>query len=392
MHDVLIIGDLHLGKTSSIGKYIPGSVYNGRIIDQINNLDWIISVIQENLINYVIFTGDIFESSKPDYYLIEIFVNFLHKISEFGVESHIVIGNHDLKKIGNHFHSPLYFIDLLEINNVHFHKNVKTVLVNKTYFTFLPFYDRKFLNCEKNSDALLVIKNFIENELKNVEKERVKVLVGHLSIEGAFYVGDEIDDVLNELFCPIQFFKDYNFVWMGHVHKPQILNKIPHVAHVGSFDFSGFEEANQNKISILFDSNSGSYKELPNKLRPLKKIFVEVKENEDPNIILEEEIKNHDLKNSIIKIEVITASQILLNKNQIEQSLYDSGVYYISDFIEKRNLSLQKLDSKNNNVVCSTEPEKAIEFWSNKIESEEDRNLYLKFAKETLFEFKERQK
>ena len=107
---------------------------------------------------------------------------------------------------------------------------------------------------------------------------------------------------------------------------------------------------------------------------------------------MEEEIKNYNLKNSILKIEIITASQIILNKNQIEQLLYDSGVYYISDFIEKRNLSLQKLDSKGNNVICSTEPEKAIEFWSNKIESEEDRNLYLKFAKETLSEFKERQK
>lgn len=378
MDNVLIIGDVHIGKGSSLGKYVPGSLYNGRVLDQINLLNWVLLTVEQQEVNCVIFTGDIFEDWKSDYYLIEIFVDFLKKLSNSNVEAHIAVGNHDFKRVGNNYSSPLYFIDSLDIENVFVHQTVSTFYIKNSAFTIFPFFDRKSLNCSKNSDALNIIKSYIDYESESISAGFKKILVGHLALEGAFYVGDEIDDSLNELFCPIDFFKNYDYVWMGHVHKPQVLSTIPHVAHVGSLDFSGFEEAYQNKISILFDSESGKYKEISNPCRPLKHIMVDVLENENPNEVA---IKVLDaiptLKNTIVRFEMnMEPSALRVNRNEIEEKIYSLGAYYLCNFIEKRKPKQKQNQNPNQQTVTiSTDPIEAVKNWAKKITSPEDREL-----------------
>ena len=389
MDNVLIVGDVHIGKGSSLGKYVPGSLYNGRVLDQINLLNWILLTVEEQDVSCVIFTGDIFEDWKSDYYLIEIFVDFIKKLSNMNVEIHIAVGNHDFKRVGSNYSSPLYFIDSLDIENVFVHQTVSTFYIKNSAFTILPFFDRKSLNCSKNSDALNIIQSYIDFESESIPVGFKKILVGHLAIEGAFYVGDEIDDSLNELFCPVEFFKNYDYTWMGHVHKPQILSTIPHVAHVGSLDFSGFEEAYQNKISILFDAESGKYKEISNPCRPLKHITVDVLENENPNEVA---IKFLDtiptLKNAIVRFEMnMEPSALRVNRNEIEEKINSLGAYYLCNFIEKRKPK-QNQNTSQQTAVVSTDPIEAVKNWSKKILSDEDRELYLQYARETIEKLK----
>ena len=67
---------------------------------------------------------------------------------------------------------------------------------------------------------------------------------------------NEIDDCITELFCETEMFNKYDYTWLGHIHKPQVLSKKPYIGHIGSMDISDFGEKNQEKFIVLFDSNS----------------------------------------------------------------------------------------------------------------------------------------
>ena len=71
--NILILGDVHLGKGLNIGKPSVGNSLNSRVIDQLNLLNWALEQSLDNLVSRIIITGDIFEDSKPDYQLVQFF-------------------------------------------------------------------------------------------------------------------------------------------------------------------------------------------------------------------------------------------------------------------------------------------------------------------------------
>ncbi|MDR9826287.1 hypothetical protein RCJ22_11765, partial [Vibrio sp. FNV 38] len=135
-------------------------------------------------------------------------------------------------------------------------------------------------------------------ELASIPLTYKKILVGHLAIEGSIPVGDEIDDMANELFCPLDMFNGYDYVWMGHVHKPQVMKKTnPRIEHVGSMDLSNFGETDQKKYIVIVDCFSHDkdfeIEYLPT--RPLKKLTVTVpKDTEDTTAYVLDELKKLD--------------------------------------------------------------------------------------------------
>ncbi len=57
----LILGDVHLGGSMSIGRVGIGSVLNSRLADQQHLLDWTLDYSIDKNISTIILTGDIFD-------------------------------------------------------------------------------------------------------------------------------------------------------------------------------------------------------------------------------------------------------------------------------------------------------------------------------------------
>lgn len=95
----IIVGDLHLGKGLSIGKPAADGGLNSRLSDQVRLLNWIFDCGINRNINRIIITGDVFDETKPDSNLIVIFMDWLRQCEDYGIDVHIVVGNHDLKRI-----------------------------------------------------------------------------------------------------------------------------------------------------------------------------------------------------------------------------------------------------------------------------------------------------
>jgi DNA repair exonuclease SbcCD nuclease subunit len=396
MMQVIILGDIHLGKGVNIGKTGLGANLNSRVVDQINLLDWTLDQAIERDIDDIIVTGDVFEDPKPHPSLIAIFFAWLKKCETNGVNVHIILGNHDMLRSGSVFTSCLDIISEVELPNVTIHKNINTIVIGTTAFTLMPFRDRKSFGTTSNVEAMVLLQNSLVYELAGIPVTYKKVVVGHLAIEGSIPVGDEIDDVTNELFCSTDMFGGYDYVWMGHVHKPQVMKKKnPYIAHVGSMDISNFGETDHEKHIIVFDCNSkkDDFIQVTLPTRALKKFsFTIPKDTGDPTQYILDEIaaKKDDLNRSIIKIDVSLGSPELesVNKSRIEKALLDLGAFNVSSISESKKLSVVKRNV-NNKIDTKMDVTSAIKTYAETHVEKDKQGSYIELAMEIYKKYKE---
>lgn len=214
MSNTLIVGDLHLGKGLTIGRPGFGLGLNSRIADQFKLLDWVLEQALQRNVTVIIFTGDIYEDVKPDYILSDAFIQWLKKCETENIDIHIIAGNHDIKRSGGNYFSPLNLIQSSEIENTTIHKQVDTIYNGTVGFTLFPFRDRRSFNCNTTTEAIAKVEELLSWEVTEIPDTYDKVLIGHLAIEGSIFVGDEIEDIANELMCPPMIFNGYHHVWM----------------------------------------------------------------------------------------------------------------------------------------------------------------------------------
>lgn len=388
---VLIVGDLHLGKGCSLGKPGIGNYLNSRIIDQVKLLDWVVDKAIENSCTAIIFTGDICEHAKPDYVLIEIFIQVLKRCKAHSIGVHIIAGNHDLQRTGTKWFSYLDLISSIEMDNVCVYKNISTLEIDDTIFTLLPFRDIRSLSSSSHEEALEIIKNWLTYESVSISPDKTKVLVGHLAIEGSIYIGDEIDNPSVEIMCPIDMFHEYDFTFMGHIHKPQELSDDPYVSHVGSLDISDFGETDHTKIIILFDNSTPEkFVEIPVPSRPLRHIVSNIPSDQDATAYTLKQIKaihnTKSLNGAIVKIDIKILDDATegSDRDYLEQQAYDLGAFHV---ILKETRSLNK-ESILDQQIQSNEisPKKAVDIYANSKEflNDQEKEMFISFSKEII--------
>lgn len=386
MPGTVILGDVHLGASGSLGKAGIGSGLNSRYVDQFNLLDWVLEKTIELNALRIILTGDVFEDADPHPDLVKLFFIWLKKCQDNGIDVVIIRGNHEIMRNGQYYSSILDVVSEADFNNVTVYSSINTIFCDGVGFTLLPFRDRRSFDLQKHDEAVEKIREKLTFELASIPTTYKKVLIGHLAIEGSIYVGNEIDDASNEIFCPINLFSGYNYVWMGHVHKPQVLSKNPYVAHIGSMDRSDMGETDHKKIIVYFNPElDNDFIEIEIPTRSLYKINVQVPaDTKDVTTFVLETIKDKSLslKNSIVKVEVQLLSQDLksIDRKAIESFLEKEGVFYTAGLSETKKVSLlkKKEDSLNHTVTESS----AIKEWATKFVEENVRDRFLTLAEE----------
>lgn len=378
MSVTLIVGDIHLGRSRSIGRPGIGNALNSRVVDQSNLLDWSLERAIEHGADSIVCTGDICEDVKPDYALMELFIDWLKKCVSFNIEVDVIYGNHDLKRTGARHASYLDLIDAMDLPGVCLFKNIQTIFRDGVGFTMVPFRDRRSLGCKTNEEGIAKIAKQLPYELAEIPTHWDKVLIGHLALAGSIFVGDEFDNLSNELMCPIDMFNGYDYVWMGHVHKPQVRQKEPtYVAHVGSLDISDFGEVDHEKIVILYDSNDPfKFKEIVVPSRPLRHISVDVPDGVDSTTYVLKALralhkKNANangmggLSNAIVRIEVKLLDEDLepINREMVEEEVYRLGAFYICSLSESKSVSVIPI-AQQQAISNTIQPKAAIDVWA----------------------------
>jgi DNA repair exonuclease SbcCD nuclease subunit len=382
---VIILGDPHVGKNTALGKVGVGSTLNSRIADQLNLLDWTLERAVEHCAEHIIITGDVFEDPKPHPALITMFIAWLKKCHVHDVHVHIIMGNHDILRSGFVYTSPLDIVSEVEMANVSVYKDINTVIIGTSAFTLVPFRDRKSFGVSSNAEAISLVRDSLVYELASIPITYRKVLIGHLALEGSIPVGDEIDDLTNELFCPLDMFNGYDYVWMGHVHKPQVMRKKdPYIAHIGSMDISNFGETDHKKHIVIFncdEDNGWSSETLPT--RALQKIAISVpKDTEDPTDYVMEQIKQAGVSSKgIVRLEVSLASPELksINKATLEKFLTSQGAFSVTGISESKKATLIKKDD-GSNIDTKMDTIIAIKTYADKYIEDSNRPAFIELS------------
>lgn len=391
MPKYLILGDVHLGKGLSLGKPGSNGDVHSRIQDQLDLLNFTLSQAKANSVKDVFITGDVFEEPRPHPTLIRLFILWLKACEKEKINIHIIVGNHDIIRSGSYSSSALDIVPAIELPYANVYKNPTTLNFDDISFTLLPYRDRRMLDAASPKEAFDKIKLEFEPEIAKATG-KTKVCIGHFAIEGSFFVGDEIDDTLNEIFMPPDTFSDFDYTWMGHVHNPQVLSKTPYVAHIGSMDRSDFHknEIEFDKILILIDENG--FKEITLPTRKLVKLTIEVPDGKDSTDFVMNELHVKDLAGSIVKLEITLSSPALPNVDRDKLSkflLTNMLVQHIVNISESRILQPIAIKTKtiDNNVTTTM----AINSFADTIvvENEADREDFRKLALECYEEFLE---
>lgn len=392
---LLILGDPHIGKGLPMGKSGLGTALNSRIVDQLNILDWVIEQATKLNVSDIIITGDVFEEPKPHPTIITLFLSWLKRCESHNIKVHIIVGNHDILRSGSFMISALDIISEADLSNINVYKTLSTIYIDNVGITLIPFRDRRSFNVDSNATALEILAQNIAFEQAEIPTHYHKVVIGHLAIVGSIPVGDEIDDITNELYCPLNMFSGYDYVWMGHVHKPQVLSKAPRIAHIGSMDLSDFGETDHTKIVILFDPQKPNrFEEIEIPTRPLKKITISVPENTKDTTKFVNDIINEkysSLDKAIIKLEINLTSPNLLSvdRNAIEKNIYKLKAFHICKFSESKKIAMiKKKDETKENIDMAMNENTAIKLYAETYIDENMKDAFINVAQDIVAQYK----
>lgn len=260
------LADLHIGK-----RYNELSL----IDDQRYILDKILSLCDSEKPDGVIIAGDVYDKSVPSAEAVELFDLFLNGLSERGLKTFIISGNHDCaERVA--FGSKLMRASGVYVAPV-YDGSVKPVVLSDAYgeinFYLLPFVKpatvRRFFgeDIDGYTAALAAVVNAM-----GVDASVRNVLVAHQFVTGSRQSGSEelvVGDLGN---VDAAVFSPFDYVALGHVHGAQNVGT-DSVRYCGTPLKYSLSEANDEKsVTIVELGEKGKLcvKTLP--LQPMRDV------------------------------------------------------------------------------------------------------------------------
>ncbi len=237
-------------------------------------LNWIENYITTQKIDVLLISGDVFDTGSPSNQSKKMYFDFLVKINQSHC-SHIIItgGNHDSPEMLN---APKELLNALSIKVVgkapeNVADEVFELSVNneKTIIGAVPYLrdqDIRRAVAGENFDelvnryktALINHYNLVAEYCKSINKDNVPVIaMGHLFATGGkvseseqnIYVGN-LGHIKADEFPTV-----FDYIALGHLHRPQIVGDNPKIRYSGSPHILSFSELNYDKKIIVIDTN-----------------------------------------------------------------------------------------------------------------------------------------
>ena len=361
---ILHLADLHLGKILQEQPLIE---------DQKYMLEEIIKKVQEENIEIILISGDIYDRSIPQTDAVDMLDYFLNKlIKDLKKQVFMISGNHDSKeRLG--FGNKIFENDGLYISSK-YEGQIKKVELQDEYgklnIYLLPFI--KPVEVKKYfEDEILsydeTIKKIIEKE--NIDETQRNIILTHQFVT---CIGEKVERTDSETISlggidnvDISNYDKFDYVAIGHVHRPQRIGRDT-ARYAGTMLKYSFSEVNHKKtIPIIDFKEKGNINIKLVELTPLR----DMREIKGP---IEELTKKENYKNTNTE-DYIKA--IITN----EEPVYDA-----IGQIRKVYPNVLKLEIQNSKSSVSQNDEKEKELQNIKNKSEVELfNEFYKFQNYT---------
>jgi exonuclease SbcD len=236
-------------------------------------LNWLAATIREREIDLLIVAGDIFDSANPSKEAETLYFNFLVEVSQTTkCEIVIVAGNHDSPM---HLNAPAKVLKLLRIHVVgsmpeEAQESTCFIPLQHAVLCAVPFLRERDLRRSRAGETFSeVLAEFREGiarrygQLLASHRENGKALplivTGHLTTVGGNSSESEREIHIGSLGAvEAKSFEGFDYVALGHLHRPQTVGGQAQVRYAGSPIPLSFSEAEDGKAIVIFEADGRS--------------------------------------------------------------------------------------------------------------------------------------
>jgi DNA repair protein SbcD/Mre11 len=268
MLKLLHFADTHID-IAAHGRHDPLTGLPLRVLDFLKALDTIIDAAIEEKVDLVLFAGDAYKDRTPVPTFQREFGKRIVRLSQAGIPTLLLVGNHDLSPAVGRAHALQEF-DTLQVPHTH-------VLGKPQFLTplelenlplqviALPWISRSGLmaamQSEGSEDSAVItlmeakITELIQRWLEKADPTLPVILTAHASVQGAVFGAERSVMLGADLVLPGSLVRDprLDYVALGHIHKAQNLNQGSHppVIYPGSIERVDFGEALDDKFYVI---------------------------------------------------------------------------------------------------------------------------------------------
>lgn len=325
------LSDFHLGKR--VNEY-------SMVEDQQYILSQIINIIDEENADGVIIAGDIYDKSIPSTEAVQLFDDFLVRLSNRNLKVFVISGNHDSPEriaFGNRLMhgSGIYMSPVFNGNIVPVKLEDDFGNLNVWMIPFIkPVHVRKFtddMDIITYTDAMMsVIKKI------NIDKTERNIMITHQFVTGALRTDSEEISVGGSDNVNVSVFDDFDYTALGHIHRPQNC-KSEKVRYCGTPLKYSFSESNDKKsvtVVELKEKGNLNIKTIP--LIPMRDM-VEIK-GKYKDLMLREFYANTSYSDDYIHITLTDEEDIPNAVNKL-RTVYHNLMKLDYDNMRTRNIN-----------------------------------------------------
>ncbi len=266
---ILHLADIHLGM-ENYGRVDPATGLSSRLGDFLHSLDTALDYAVAQEFDLVLLAGDVYKNRDPSPTVQREFARRVRRLSEAGIPTFLLVGNHDLPNAWARAHSVEIF-DILGVPNVWVADEAKVTVVPTAHgplqIAALPWVThhklltkdefRTLPHRELNSVLVDRIEHVIDGMVEQLDPALPAVFTAHAAIDSAKTSSEHAMMLGDDVVLPLSMVRrpEFDYVALGHIHKYQVLSENPPVVYPGSLERIDFGEERDPKgfVTVLLD-------------------------------------------------------------------------------------------------------------------------------------------
>ena len=265
---ILHFSDLHIG-VENYGRPDPKTGLSTRLGDFLDSLDQVVEFALNEGVDLVLLAGDAYKGRDPTQTHQREFAKRLNRLSQAGIPTFLLVGNHDLPAASSRA-TAVDIFPTLEVANIHVGNSLKTYDVatpsGPLQVLAVPWPRRSAILSREDSRGMSIeqVRQTLEKRLtegievaaSQLDATIPAILTGHVTVNGAT-VGTERSMMLGQdhvLLVSALDRPQVEYIALGHIHKHQILRPDPPmVVYSGSLQRVDFSEEGDEKGFCVID-------------------------------------------------------------------------------------------------------------------------------------------
>ena len=270
---ILHFSDLHIG-VENYGRTDPKTGLSTRLGDFLDSLDQVVEFALNEGVDLVLLAGDAYKGRDPTQTHQREFAKRLNRLSQAGIPTFLLVGNHDLPAASSRA-TAVDIFPTLEVANIHVGNSLKTYDVptpsGPLQVLAVPWPRRSAILSREDSRSMSIeqVRQTLEERLTDgievaasqLDPAIPAILTAHVTVNGAT-VGTERSMMLGQdhvLLVSALDRPQVEYVALGHIHKHQILRPDPPmVVYSGSLQRVDFSEEGDEKGFCVIDLDSAA--------------------------------------------------------------------------------------------------------------------------------------